>query len=474
MAFTLVSSRVLFEESSIPCVAPGWVRVEGPRIAAVGRGPAPSDAPKPIELRDRLIAPALVNAHTHCALSTLRGRVGGATAGNVVEDLFYRVEHALTPEDVRAFARMGAWESLLSGVGLVWDHYFFGAALAAGISDTGLAAVIAPTVQDLAGPSVDPRAPRGATPRWEQELEATETLALAGMPRVYAALGPHATDTVSPTLWREVGAMAERLGLPVHAHLAQSLEEVERAREVHGTTPFGLLERVGLLEHARGVFAHALFVDDAELARLGPAHALVACPYAQLLFGFPARVDHWEAAGVSWVVATDCAASNDSMQLRKELRLVAGMRTLPASFGDAYERFLAGRGDAASVQRARDASYARFEAAAAPAELYSRITSVPGALHPHVRAGVLAPGALANVVVYDVDHPTFWPAADVVGALVTSDVDAAIHAMWVAGQPIGEAGDFHRSIVRDERYRAHREEADARLAELLARTGVQA
>lgn len=468
MTFTLASRHVVLEASSTPAVDAGWVVIEGARISAVGRGAVPEGAPRVIDLGDRLIAPALVNAHTHCALSMLRGGLGRAAAGNVVEDLFYRVERQLRPEDVRALARMGAWESLLSGVGLVWDHYFFGEALAAGLADTGIAAVVAPTIQDVGGPSLDEH----GHGRSDRELAATETIALSGMPRIFAAVGPHATDTVSPALWRRAADLAERLGLPLHAHLAQSLEEVQRARETHGTTPFGLLEREGVLERVRGVFAHALFVDDSELARLGPGHALVACPYSQLVFGFPARVDRWEASGARWVVATDCAASNDSMALRKELRFLAGLRTVGASFASAYDAFLRGRGDAEAVAATRREAYESFEATATPAELYTRITSVPGALHPHVRAGVLAPGAIASIVVYDLDHPSFWPATDPIAGLVMGDVDAAIHAMWVAGRAIGERGDFHRSIVRSEAYRAHREEANARLAELRVRAGL--
>lgn len=468
VALTLASRHVVLEESSTPSVHPGWVVIDGSRIASVGRGPVPNDAPGVLDLGERLIAPALVNAHTHCALSMLRGGLGRAAVGNVVEDLFYRVERALRPEDVRALARMGAYESLLAGVGLVWDHYFFGDALAAGLADTGIAAVVAPTIQDVGGPSIDD----DGNGRSDRELAATETLALAGMPRIFAAVGPHATDTVSPSLWRRAVELAERLGLPLHAHLAQSPEEVHRAREAHGTTPFGLLEREGVLERVRGVFAHALFVDDAELARLGPAHALVACPYSQLVFGFPARVDHWEASGARWVVATDCAASNDSMSLRKELRFLAGLRTMGASFAGAYECFLRGRGDVDAVAGSRLEAYEAFEATATPAELYTRITSTPGALHPHVRAGVLASGAIANVVVYDLEHPSFWPGTDPIAGLVMGDVDAAIHAMWVAGQPVGERGDFHRSIVDSDAYRAHRAEASARLAELRVRAGL--
>ena len=80
---------------------------------------------------DTLLFPTLVNSHTHLAMGALRGITDGdAFTGNVVEDLFFRLEVALEPEDVRAFVRMGCWEALLAGTGSVWEHYYFGDAIA--------------------------------------------------------------------------------------------------------------------------------------------------------------------------------------------------------------------------------------------------------------------------------------------------------------------------------------------------------
>ncbi|MEM9071405.1 MAG: amidohydrolase family protein [Myxococcota bacterium] len=446
----IASSKILLEGTP----EPGWIDVENGVIRTVGRGDPGPDAR---DFGDRLVTPAFVNAHTHVALIALRGRVGSALSGNVVEDLFYRIESQLTAADVRAFARIGAWESLLAGVGLIWDHYFFGAALAEGIADTGLAAVVGPTLQDRSGP--------GAA-QWEAQLQATFDLAADSRPHISAALAPHATDTVSDELWKRIAKEAEVSGLPVHLHLAQSPEEHARAMERHGVSPWGMLEQLGVTERIRGVFVHNLYVTRAELARVGREHTFVACPYAQLQFGFPAPVDEWERAGVAWTVATDCAASNDSMSLRKELRFVAGQRTVGARFDPAFEGFLAGSGDAAAVWRARSARYDAFPTDAS--SLLHRVWEQAGSLHPTLRAGVLAPGALANLVVWDTDHPAFWPSHDPLSTLAMGDVDGAVHAMFVAGNEVGVAGAFTQSIVQSDVYCAHRKEANERLARLMA------
>lgn len=458
-------------------IAPAGLRLEEGRIAEVRRldreryaeqlaawaGPLGGEVQ---DCRDRLVTPAFVNAHTHLALGFLRGAApAGAARGNLVRELYFDVEPRLSPEDVRAFVRMGAWESLSQGVGLVWDHYYHGLAVAEALAETGLGGVVAPTLQDLGGPGVaEQRRQLDAT----QQIAGSEELAVQG---IFAAVGPHATDTVSASLWREAADVARRLQVPVHAHLAQSLEEVRYSLDERGTTPLRWLAAAGLLEAApRTVFAHCLYVSRPELALLDPGRdVLVFCPCAQLVFGFPADPLVWEEAGAPWVVATDCSPSNDSMNLQKELRHVAGQRSVGATWSSAYRTLLGGGGAEAAAEetwRERTRLFERGSEAARPEALLRRVWSLPGTLHPGFRAGVLAAGALANLVVWDLDHPAFWPDRGF-QALAMADTTQAIWGMWLAGREIGEAGDFQRSLVESDLYRAHLREAETRRRRIL-------
>ncbi len=439
-------------------IGPATVTIEGSRIAEVDEGPVAGEVD--LDLGDKLLSPAFVDPHTHVALHALRGIGFAQTTGNVVEDLFYRFERLLSAEDIAAFARMGAYDRLLSGVGLVWDHYFHGEAIARALAELPMAAVIAPTLQDVSGPGME---------RWEQELEGTLAIHRDGglaERGIVAALGPHATDTVSESLWLRVLDEHDALGVPIHAHLAQSVEEAERARDRHNRSCVGWLRDLGVLE-ARGVFAHALFVNNEELEAFDERHTLVACPHAQLHFGFPARIDLWQRAGVRWTVATDAAASNDSCSLREELRYAAGFATAPASFSDAYASFLHQTGDARGVWRARTRARHVLEEEATPPALLHRVWGFAGSLHPRLRAGVIEAGALANLAVWDLADAATWPAHDPLAALVYSDAEQALHAMIVAGQVVGTPGDLRRSVVQSEAFEEHRADADARLKRLL-------
>lgn len=463
MNTAIASRRVVTSATSAP--APAVVRISPPRIVSVD--PIDGDyrdavaRASAIDFGERPITPAFIDAHTHLALAFLRGLEPKLPRGaNLVEDFFFRYESLLTAGDARAFVRASAYESLLSGVGLVYDHYYFGEEVADGIASTGLSAVVAPTLQDLGGPG---RA------MYDAALEATARIAEGWSDRgIFAAAGPHATDTVSEALMERALALAEAKSLPLHVHVAQSVEEYRRSFEERNASPFEWLDRIGVLARApRALFVHALFASDGDLDRLDPArHALGFCPFSQVVFGIPARADRWRARGRTFFVATDCAASNDAMNVQKELRFVAGIGTSAVSASAEYEAFLREGGvDCANGVAAARAAAARFDAY----DLLSRVWDVPGSLHPAFVAGVLVPGALANLVVWNHEHPSMWPLHDVHRSLAFGDTAGAIHAMFVCGKEIGRAGDYHASVLESVEYREATTEATARLAALLAR-----
>lgn len=465
----VVSRRVVLGGAGEPLrIEPACVVHGGSTIdRVVGHDQAQALAEQGLELvdyGDKLVSPAFCNAHTHLVLGCLRGLdMRAASRGNMVEEFFFHFEKKLSGQDIRAFARMGAYESLLAGVGLVWDHYYAGDQLAEALADVGLCGVVAPTLQDLHGPGVGVAEAQLQT---TANIDDDARLAQAG---IVAALGPHATDTVSAELFEQALKLAEARRLPLHAHLAQSLEEDQRARERHGCSPIEWLERIGLLDRAVPlVFAHCLFASRDDLQRLARATdlTLVFCPYSQLIFGFPAPVASWSALGLEWVVGTDCAANNDSMNVQKELRFAAGQGTIGATWSAEQDQLLASGGAAAveALWQRRVELRASYETESSTARLLRRIWTGPGRIHPKLRAGVLEPGALASYVVWDLDHPALWPAHQPLHTLALADPCPAIWAMVVAGRSIGCAGDFHNSILHSAEYVTAREEAVARLA----------
>jgi 5-methylthioadenosine/S-adenosylhomocysteine deaminase len=450
----LRSTRVLLPDG----VGPATVVLDGPRIAAIEAHDHASD--DVLDVGDHLIVHSWVNAHTHLPMSSLRS-IGGTAAreGNVVEELWFAIEACLTPDDIRAFTRLGALECLLNGTGAVFEHYYAGEAVVQALLDVGLTGVVAPTLQDLSGPGA-----KG----WEQALDATVRLhgdASLAEQGIAMALGPHATDTVSDTLWGRVLEAPDEL--PVHVHVAQSPEEFARAAAL-GCTPVERLRRAGALER-RLLAVHALYVSDADRALLDPErHLLGHCPWSQTQFAFPAPVARWRADGFGVVVGTDAGACNDSMNVQQELR--------PLASGALYavtERAPArGTGplDAAGLTADRKQAWAAHEALTDARWLLDTITTTPGGFHPRLPMGRIAAGAWANLAVYDLSHPALWPAADPLRALAYGDALAALHTVVVSGRRMGAVGR-PSALLSEPEVRGWIREADERLASLLRRVG---
>ncbi|MBI2603519.1 MAG: amidohydrolase family protein [Deltaproteobacteria bacterium] len=443
---------------------PALVEIDHAHIRAVTKGSSKELPDDTINLKGKMLTPAFVNAHTHLAMNFFRAlSIGESASGNMVTDFYFQVESRLAPEDVRAFARMGAYESLLFGVGFVWDHYYHGEALAQALEDVGLSGVVAPTLQDLQGPGAE---------HWEREWRNTEAVASSrhlAEKGIVAAWGPHATDTVSPSLWkmiRETGS-----GLPFHAHLAQSREEFQSIWSREQCSPLQFLARLGMFSEERpAMLAHGIYLHDRDLSFLAsqPNASLVSCPFSQIIFDFPANICEWERKKIAWAVATDCTPSNDSFNVQKELRMVSGFPLQELSYSPNYAGFRTGQNDLGTLTRQRRKIWDDSGPFRDSSFLLSKIWDTPGKLHPQVRTGTLDSGALANFIVWDLEHPTFWPAHSL-RAVAFNDSTPAIHRMMVAGQWLGREGEFAQSIVSSQTYKEALTEANERLKSLAKR-----
>jgi cytosine/adenosine deaminase-related metal-dependent hydrolase len=350
----------------------------------------------------------------------------------------------------------------------VFDHYYHGAATARAARDCGLAAVIAPTLQDLAGPGAE---------SWEEELSSTRELDADSWRQrgIVAAVGPHATDTVSAKLWRTAVELAAERDLVLHAHVAQSAEEARRSLDEHGCSPIAWLHREGLLpEGSRQLLVHALFVSQEDLGRLDPAsHVLGANPYSQMQFGFPAPVREWMEAGLDWFVGTDCGASNDSMDVQKELRLISGQSTWSVTWSEARRDLRTGLdvGRVDSVEQERRRAAATATILRDPRQLLHRVWGAPGTWHPALKTGVIEPGARAQLCVYDPGHPALWPGKDLLRGLSVGGIAPALTGVIASGEWVGEPGN-PAACLRDPVVREWIQEASRRHELLLERAGI--
>ncbi|HET9162800.1 MAG TPA: amidohydrolase [Solirubrobacterales bacterium] len=284
-------------------------------IEAVGPGVAARAGDETIDAAGMPLVPALVNGHTHAAMTLFRGYGGDLPLMRWLEEKIWPVEAKLEAEDVYWGTRLACAEMIRTGTGRFWDMYWQPEATAQAVSDAGLRATIGGPLFDADGRRAETQA------RVLAELEA-----LAGRgPETEAALAPHSIYTVSEELLRWTGETAAARGLAIQIHLSETEREVSDCVAAHGVRPAAYLDRLGLLGE-RTVLAHGVWLDDVELELIAARGAtVVANPVANMKLAVGGVMPYPAArrAGVAVGLGTDGAGSNDSLDLLADLKLFA-------------------------------------------------------------------------------------------------------------------------------------------------------
>jgi len=303
----------------------GGILVEGGRVAAWAETPgavrelASRTGVAHLDLGPVALTPGLVNAHAHLELSGLAGRLRASEGFIPWVGGVLRERAGLSGEDYREAVRAGARALLESGTTAVGDVDSSGAAeseLAAG----PLRARVYREVLDG----------RNAT-RTPDQLRRLEAEAPEG---VLLGLSPHAPHTVGPELLASCVQHSGARRLPLSVHWAETPEERSWLAgeggpfaELLGTAPgcsgLDLLQRAGALG-PRTSLVHANHPELGELEQVARSGAvLVHCPGTHDYFNrdrWP--VEAWMASGVTVALGTDSLASNETLDMRREMALL--------------------------------------------------------------------------------------------------------------------------------------------------------
>jgi 5-methylthioadenosine/S-adenosylhomocysteine deaminase len=286
-------------------------------IAAIGPDVLAEAGDETIDAGGMPIVPALVNGHTHAAMTLFRGFGDEMALMEWLRTRIWPAEARLEPEDVYWGTRLACVEMIRSGTTKFLDMYWHGVEVARAVLDSGIRATISAVMID----QLDPVKGEAMRP---QVLESLDRIAEAG-PRVTPSLGPHAIYTVSPEslAWiAEIGAERE---IPVHIHLSETEREVSDCRDAHGKRPAAYLDDLGFLGE-RSVLAHGVWLDRGELELIADRGAtVIANPAANMklavggVLPYPAAA----AAGAAIGLGTDGVSSNSNLDMFEEVKLFA-------------------------------------------------------------------------------------------------------------------------------------------------------
>ncbi|MEX0899919.1 MAG: TRZ/ATZ family hydrolase [Gammaproteobacteria bacterium] len=361
-----------------------------------------------VDLDHHALLPGFVNAHTHAAMTLLRGCGAGLPLHDWLRRAIWPVEQALVgPEFVRDGSRLAIAEMIRGGTTCFADQYFFPQETALVCADAGMRAALGIAVIDV------PTAYAANADEYLQRgLELHDEW--RGHALVRTMFAPHAPYTVGDATLARIRSYADELDLPIHMHLHETATEVADALTATGERPLARLARLGLLSSGFSA-VHMTQLDDADLdALLRTGAGVVHCPQSNLKLasGF-CPVARLLDAGVPVALGTDGAACNDGLDMLTETKVAA----------------LLAKGVAA-------------DAAALPAHAALHLATLAGAhaLGLAQQTGSLVAGKSADFIAINLDDFATTPVHDAAAAIVYAATRSQVTDSWITGRPLMRAG----------------------------------
>lgn len=314
--FLLFADYIATQNERREIIEKGAVAVDKGKIVDIGSAATAARHWKGREVIDAgqaLIMPGLINAHTHAAMTFLRGLADDLPLLDWLRNTVFPIEARLVPEIVELGSLLGYAEMLATGTTACADMYIFEdsvfkAAKRAGIRCLGGEAIFSFPSAACSGP--------------EEALELTEDLALryADDPLIDVAVNPHSVYTAEPKILRACSDLAKKLDAPLHIHLAETASETALCLEKSGERPIALAAENGVFE-ARVLAAHLVDINEEEADFLASKNVVpVHNPGSNMkLASGVAPVPMMLERGLPVALGTDGPASNNTINMFKEM-----------------------------------------------------------------------------------------------------------------------------------------------------------
>jgi len=368
-----------------------------------------------VDLPEHVLIPGLVNAHTHAAMSLMRGLADDLPLMRWLQEHIWPAETKhVSPRFVRDGTALACAEMLRGGITCFNDMYFFPESSLEAALEAGMRVALGLIVIDF------PSAYASDPDDYLRKGLALRDRA-SEQPLVSFCFAPHAPYTVSDPTFRHVATLAAELDLPVHLHVHETEHEIERSVAEHGVRPLERLRRLGLVD-SNLIAVHSVHLEQGEIELLAHHGCSVAhCPSSNLKLasGF-APIEALRKAGVNICLGTDGAASNNRLDLLTEMRTAALL--------------------AKAVAR---------DAEALPAHAALRAATLGGAraLGLAGRIGSIEPGKRADLTAIALRAPELAPCYDPVSQLVYAAGREHVTHVWVDGALQVRDGELRNPLI---------------------------
>lgn len=416
MKIRFFHGKILTMEENRPAFD-GELHVEDDRITYVGPGLSAEEISRrepfdrEIDAGGNLLMPGFKNAHTHSGMTFLRSFADDMPLDEWLNRQVFPMEAKLDEEKIYWLSMLAFLEYLTSGITAAFDMYLIPDAVGKAARDFGFRTVLVGAMNNFC------QSP-------EEEERCYHEWNFPG-DLVSYRLGFHAEYTTSRERMEALAKLAHKFQAPVFAHNSETEKEVRECIGRYGETPTQVMEDLGLFDYGGGGYHCVWFrEEDFGIFRERGLYA-VTCPGSntKLASGI-APVAEFLRRGIPVAVGTDGPASNNCLDMFREMFLVTGLAKL----------------------RENDAS-------AVPAQKVLRMATVNGARAMGLNDCVtLTRGQKADLIMIDRNQPNMRPFSDPEKNLVYSGSKQNVCLTMIDGKILYENGRFHTAVDPERIY----------------------
>ncbi len=412
MKILFTNARVLTMAADV--ITHDDVVVDGNLIVYIGKDSSsygPFD--RVIDCHKNLLMPGFKNAHAHSAMVFLRGKADDVALQDWLFKIVFPREDRLQPEDIYHLNKVAYLEYIASGITACFDHYYYPLEAAKAAQEVGMRTLLLATY--------DAKYMRG------EELEGNyHSFNDIEDNLVKYAIGFHAEYTTSDYLLDGTKKTLASLKCPFFTHISETKKEVEECKQRHGKTPAKYLYDEGLFKYGGGGFHCVHFTKEEAKIFKDNNLTVISCPgsNSKLASGI-APLTYYFNEGINIALGTDGPASNNSLDMFKEMYLAATLQKLMNN-------------DPKSI----------------PAFEVLKMATVNGARAMGLdKADILAVGKYADIILIDLYKPNMQPLNNIVTNLVYAGSKDNIILTMINGKILYENGQFFLKETPEEIYK---------------------
>ncbi len=403
-----ISAALPGEDGALFQVRKCCLYIENGNIAGIDSMPLDFKCDKTIDGADKLVIPGLINSHTHAYMTVFRNCADDLSFMDWLFGNILPMEDKLQKDESYWGALLGCMEMIRSGTTSFLDMYIYTDTTAQAVMDSGMRAVLS---RGLTGGVEDVEGGKRRLAEAKAEIEAWQ-----GNDTLSFMLAPHAPYSCDPSYMRTIAEEAEKLGIGIHTHIAESQSETEQIKLKYDCTPAELMDW-GMLLTDKTVAAHCVYLSDSDMdlfARRGVSVASNPVSNLKLANGI-ARIPEMVKKGINVCIGTDGTASNNSLNMFRDL----GFMTLlhKGRLGDP-------------------------EAVSASEGLLMATRNGAKALGLGGITGEIKVGLKGDLTIIDLTKPNLTPRNNLISALSYSANGSEVDTVIVGGRVLMEKGEF--------------------------------